>query len=365
MPRSRVERHVDALFEWGIEVQSGDMVTIFASPPSQAFVNALHAKLGRIGAEPVTITGRPSSNIGVAGEHIAAFLANYDGTPTTPDHLQALVEASDAFIVIGGATNMHSTGRVPRATQQQRGKAMGPIMDTMMGSEQAVLVVHPTDAYAQHAGMSLPEFEDFVYQTSLRDWAAQNTRQERMRERLAAAEEARIVGPDTDLTLSLAGMCAINDIGDLNFPPGEVYTAPVLDSVNGVISFDKPTMMRGSEVEDIHLSIEDGTVRGFSARRNEAALKSVLETDAGSERIGEFGIGMNDAIDRVTGHISFDEKMGGTIHLALGRAYAKTVGAGREQNQSAVHIDLIKGMGESRLELDDDVVQENGEFVVE
>lgn len=366
MPRPRVEEQVELLLEWGVDIEQGDMVTIFAPEHTMEMVSALHAKLGALGAEPVTIRGRLSTNIGLSGEHVAAFLANHEGEPMTPTHLKALTDASDAIIGIIGGTNLNVVSHVPEETQEARGKAMAPILQGVMEMmEKAVLVMHPTDAFAQHAGMSLPELEDFVYETSLRDWEAQDARQERMRERLEAAEEAHIVAPGTDLTMSLDGMHAINDIGALNFPPGEVFTAPVVDSVEGNIRFDKPGMLRGKEVEDIHLMFEDGVVTDYSARRNEAALESVLGTDTGSNRIGEFGIGMNDDIDRFTKLGSFDEKMGGTIHLALGRAYDGTVGEEREQNQSSIHIDLIRDMSEGRLELDGEVVQENGEFVWE
>lgn len=213
--------------------------------------------------------------------------------------------------------------------------------------------------------MSLPEYEDFVYGAMLRDWESQDERQERMRERVEAASEARIVGPETDLTMSLNGMHAVNDVGDLNFPPDEVYTAPVVDSVEGDIYFDQPTMLQAQTVEGLHLTIEDGVVTDYSAEQGEAALLFLLETDASSDRIGEFGIGMNEGVDRVTKNVSLNEKIAGTVHLALGRAYGHTVGKGREQNQSAIHNDFIKDMTESRLELDGEVVQEGGEFAEE
>lgn len=365
MPRPRVKEQVQLLLEWGVDVEQGDNVTIFASENTQEFVTALYAELGALGAEPVTISGRLSTSVGLSGKHAAAFLANHDGESSTPEHLQALADASDVVIAVGGGTNPHVLSHIPQEIHEQRGKVIAPIIQGVMEMEQAVLLIHPTDTLAQYAGMSLPEFEDFVYETTLRDWGEQNARQERMRERLEAADEARIVGPETDLTMSLDGMHAINDVGELNFPPGEVFTAPVVDSVEGEISFDKPAMMRGEEVKDIHLTLEAGIVTDYSARRNEDALASVLDTDAGSNRIGEFGIGMNDEIDRITKLTSFDEKMGGTVHLALGRAYDGTVGDGREHNQSAVHEDLITDMSEGRIELDGEIVQEGGEFVWE
>lgn len=363
--KSQAREQAELLVDWAVDIQLGDMVTIVASPPSKELVTALHEEIGKCGAEPVTVMASLDTTIGPSGEHIAEFLTSHDGEFETPRHFQALVEETDVLIGIRGDTNTHILSHVPRKIQQQRSEAMAPILGALMGMEQAVLTIHPTNAWAQRAGMSLPEYEDFVYGAMLHDWDEQDEKQERMRERLESAEAARIVGPETDLTMSLDGMHAMNDIGDLNFPPGEVYTAPVVDSVEGEIRFDVPSMIQGEEVNDVHLTFEEGIVTDYSARQNEAALESVLETDAGSNRIGEFGIGMNDDIDRVTRQVSLDEKLGGTVHLALGRAYERTVGEQRERNQSAIHVDLIKYMSESRLELDGEVVQEAGEFVSE
>jgi aminopeptidase len=350
------------LADWAVDIGSGGTVTIVATSPAKELVTALHGEIGKRSAEPVTIMASLDTTIGPSGEHVAEFLSNHDGEFETPSHLQALVEETDVMIGIRSDTNTHVLSHVSNDIQQRRAKAMAPILQTLMGMEQAVLTPHPTDAWAQRAGMSLPEYEDFLYGAMLRDWETQDEKQERMRERLEAADEARIVGPDTDLTMSLDGMHAVNDIGDLNFPPGEVYTAPVVDSIEGEIRFDVPSIMQGEEVADVHLTLEDGVVTEYSARRNEAALESVLETDIGSNRIGEFGIGMNHDIDRVTKQVSLDEKLGGTVHLALGRAYGRTVGKGYERNQSAIHVDLIKDMSEGRLELDGEVVQEDDEF---
>lgn len=365
MTRPRVKEHAELMVDWAVDVQAGDMVTIWGTKAASELVDALHAEIGKRGAEPVTVDAALDATVGPSGKHIASFLANHEGDLETPRHLQALIDATDVFIGIGADTNMRVLGHVPSDVQQERAKTIAPIMQTISGMDQAVLTPHPNDAWAQRAGMSLPEYEDFVYGTMFRDWESQDAKQERMRERLETAEEARIVGPDTDLRMSLDGMHAINDVGKLNFPPGEVFTAPVVGSVSGEIRFGLPRMVQGKTVDGIRLTLEDGVVTDFSARQNEAALESLLQTDAGSNHVGEFGIGMNDDIDRITKHVSLDEKMGGTIHLALGRAYERTVGEDREQNQSAVHLDLIKDMSEGRLELDGEVVQKEGQFVWE
>lgn len=363
--QSRVAKHAKLLTDRAVDIEAGDMVTIWATDAAKDLVNALHAEIGKREAEPVTVTASLDTTIGPSGNHIAEFLTSHEGEFETPSHLRALMNETDVFIGIGASTNTSILSHVSNEVQQRRAKAMGPIMGAVMGMEQAVFTPHPNNAWAQRAGMSLTEYEEFVYGTMFRDWETQDIKQERMRERLEAAEEARIIGPKTDLTMSLDGMLAVNDIGDLNFPPGEVFTAPVVDSVEGEILFDIPSMVQGEEVFDVRLTLEDGVVTDYSAQRNEAALESLLETDNGSNRVGEFGIGMNDDIDQVTKQIAFDEKLGGTIHLALGRAYDRTVGETRDQNRSSIHFDLIKDMSESRLELDGETIQDSGEFVID
>jgi aminopeptidase len=166
--------------------------------------------------------------------------------------------------------------------------------------------------------------------------------------------------------MSVAGNPTLNDYAERNLPGGEVFTAPAPDSVAGEVHFDKPLYHQGREVTDVRLEFEDGEVVDHAAAKNEAVLTGVLETDDGARRLGELGIGMNRAIDRFTYNMLFDEKMGDTVHMALGRAYEDTVGEGNERNQSAVHVDMIVDMSEdSYIEVDGERVQEDGTFVFE
>jgi aminopeptidase len=178
------------------------------------------------------------------------------------------------------------------------------------------------------------------------------------------AEEVRIVSGDiTDVTMSVAGNPTLNDYGEKNLPGGEVFTAPVPASVEGEVLFDKPLYHQGREVTDVYLRFEDGEVVDHSADKNEEVLTEVLNTDDGARYLGELGIGMNRDIDRFTYNMLFDEKMGDTVHMAVGRAYGDTVGEDNEQNQSAVHVDMIVDMGEDYfIEVDGEVVQRDGTF---
>jgi aminopeptidase len=185
--------------------------------------------------------------------------------------------------------------------------------------------------------------------------------------RLAEMEETDVVilvrGDTTDVRMSVDGMVTANDYAELNLPGGEVYTAPRPDSVEGEVLFDKPLMAQGREVEDARLVFEGGEVVEYSAVKNEDVLGAVLDTDEGARRLGELGIGMNRDIDRFTDNMLFDEKMGETIHLAIGKAIQHTVPEGEPMNESATHMDMIVDMSEdSFIEVDGEVVQRNGTF---
>jgi aminopeptidase len=215
--------------------------------------------------------------------------------------------------------------------------------------------------------MSTEAYENFVWDAVSLDWAAQREYQAALVELLNEGEEVRIVaGDDTDLTMSVAGNEAINDFGEKNLPGGEVFTAPVRESVEGEVLFDLPLYREGREIEGAYLRFEEGTVVDHAADRNEDLLASVLDTDEGARRLGELGVGMNAAIDRFTYNMLFDEKMDETVHLALGSAYPECVGEDNEVNESAQHVDMIVDVSEdARVEVDGDVVQRDGRFVFE
>jgi aminopeptidase len=212
--------------------------------------------------------------------------------------------------------------------------------------------------------MSTEAYENFVWDAVNKDWDAQRKHQEQMVEILDPASEVRIKsGETTDVTMSIDGMKTINDNAEKNLPGGEVFTAPVPDSVEGEVLFDMPLYHRGREITEARLVFEGGEVTEHEAEQNEELLTEVLHTDAGASRLGELGIGMNRDIDQFTYNMLFDEKMGDTVHMAVGRAYDECVGSGREANESAVHVDMIVDMSEeSFIEVDGEVVQRDGAF---
>ncbi|MDX1745111.1 MAG: aminopeptidase, partial [Halobacteriales archaeon] len=214
---------------------------------------------------------------------------------------------------------------------------------------------------------STEAYENFVWEAINKDWDEQREFQENLVEILEDGSEVRIVsGEGTDVTMSISGMIPLNDYGEHNLPGGEVFTAPVRDSVAGDVHFDMPLYHSGREVQDVRLTFEDGEVVGHSAGKNEDLLTELLDTDEGASRLGELGIGMNRDIDRFTYNMLFDEKMGDTVHMALGMAYEDCVPDGQVRNDSAIHVDMIVDMAEdSHITVDGEVIQRDGTFVFE
>jgi aminopeptidase len=225
---------------------------------------------------------------------------------------------------------------------------------------------HPISAQAQEAGMALPEYEDFVYSSCLVDrddptaeWMKIRKEQEKICTFLNKASEIHVVGEDTDLTYNVKGRKWINCCGEQNMPDGEVFTGPVENSVNGTIRFTYPGLYQGKEVEDIRLTFKDGRVVKASAAKGEELLKELLKVE-GADRLGETAIGTNYGITRFTKDMLFDEKMGGTIHMALGNAYPET-GA---LNKSAIHWDILKDMKKGgEIHADGKLFYKDGKFL--
>jgi len=231
-----------------------------------------------------------------------------------------------------------------------------------------VVTAYPTRAMAQEAGMSPLEYEEFVFKSlklyeddPVVAWVNQANTQQRIVDALSKVSELRIVGHDTDIVLRVDGRVWINDDGKNNMPGGEVFTGPHEDSVEGVIRFDFPAVWRGVEVRNVKLVFRRGEVVEAEAELGSEFLKKMLETDEGARRIGEVAFGLNYDITRYTKEILFDEKIGGTIHMALGASYIKTGGT----NKSSIHWDLIKDMKKGKVFADGELIYENGRFLME
>ncbi|WP_436930106.1 aminopeptidase [Halosimplex halobium] len=355
----RVRRHAGILTDYCTDVSADDDVLIRAPTPAADLVEALYERIGDRGARPTTEWRHPRAT--------RAYGRAIDPDDVrTADHRLAAMAETDVVILIKGAENDAAGSDVDPETRAALRRAKRPVLDERLETRW-VITQYPTAADAQRADLPTRAWEEFVYDAVDRDWDAQRAFQERLVDVLEPAETVRIVsGDDTDLRLSVDGMGAFNDAGEDNMPGGEVATVPVVDSADGTITFDLPVVRGGREIRGARLTFEDGEVVDHAAERNEAALTALLDTDDGARRLGELGIGMNRDIDRFTNNLLFDEKMGDTVHVALGDAMAECVPDDRELNESAVHADLLVDTSEdSRIEVDGEVVQENGTFAFE
>ncbi|MDS0282587.1 aminopeptidase [Haloarcula onubensis] len=355
----RIREHAAVVVDHSIDLSEGDDLVIDAHPVAEDLVVALHELAADRGANPLVVQDR------LGERYRRAFLRNREEFET-PDHTAALYEAMDKYIAVRGSANVTETSDVDPETTAAYQQAMQPLLSERL-SKPWCLTQFPAAANAQLAGMSTEAYEDFVWDAVNKDWDAVREHQSQMVDILDPAQQVRIVSGDTtDVTMSVAGNPTLNDYGEKNLPGGEVFTAPVADSVEGEVLFDKPLYHQGREITDVSLRFEGGEVVAHSAGKNEDLLSEVLSTDEGASRLGELGIGMNRDIDRFTYNMLFDEKMGDTVHMAVGRAYEDTVGEENEQNESAVHVDMIVDMSEdSFIEVDGERVQEDGTFVFE
>jgi len=355
----RVHDHAEIIVDHSVDVREGDEVILRGHPVAEDLAIAVAELCGERGA---------NINAALRSSRVStAYRRALDIEDVSMSEVSlAMMQEADVVIVIRADDNTHETGDIDPEKNVAHAEANKDIRDAYM-QKRWVGTQYPAPGNAQDAEMSTDTYEGFVWSAINKDWDEVREFQQQMVEIMDPAEEVRIVsGDETDVTMSVAGNPTLNDYGEKNLPGGEVFTAPVPDSVEGEVVFDKPLMAQGREVRDVYLRFEDGEVVEHSAGKNEEVLTAVLNTDDGARRLGELGIGMNRDIDRFTYNMLFDEKMGDTVHMALGRAYGETVSEDNEQNDSAMHMDMIVDMSEdSRIEVDGEVVQRDGTFQFE
>ena len=362
---SRIRRHAEIIVQQAIDLQPGENVVVSMPPVAEDLRVALYEEIGKVGANPVMLA-RGDRGIGTDRAARAYLRAVDEDDISEPEHLLQLFENTDAAVVARPHENVSEQSDVDTETGAAFAAAYRDVLNARLETKWC-LTHYPASADAQLAGMSTEAYEDFVFGAMNKDWDAVREHQQQMVEILDGASEVHIVSGDTtDVTMSVENMVTLNDWGTNNLPAGEVFTAPVPDSVEGEVTFDKPVYHQAREIQGAWLEFEGGEVVDFAADQNEEVLEAILTTDEGSNRLGELGIGMNRDIDRFTYNMLFDEKMGDTVHMALGRAYPATVGDGVEQNDSAKHVDMIVDMSEnSFIEVDGEVVQRDGTFKFE
>ncbi len=349
------------LCDWCLEAGEGQQVLVATTTLAETLVGALHEALLARGAWPLLRVSPPGL---LEDFYRHAGPAQLDGyAPLDLLEMQSI----DSFLRIDAPANTRALAGVDPALIARALRARRPVQEARLARRWCG-TLWPTPALAQQAGMGAREYESFVTAALFLDqpdpvaeWHALSERQARLVERLAGTSEIRIQAEGTDLRLRVDERTWINSDGRRNMPSGEVFTGPLESSANGVIRFTMPSSPRGVEVADVELTFRDGEVVGSRADRGEDYLRAALQTDDGARFLGELGIGTNDGIVRPTGSILLDEKMAGTVHLALGRSYPETGG----RNQSALHWDMVCDLrGGGSLTADGQMVNDNGTLLV-
>lgn len=367
MADPRVEKLAELLVDYSLDVQPGQQIAIRGHWAARPLLVATYREVLRAGGHPFVFW--EESDL----DEILFKEGNDEQLSHLPGPVTVMAETYDAIVSILGTDNTRCLSGVDPARQQLAGRARRELSQMLAEREAKgewtfVVVMFPTHAYAQEADMSLRDYEEFVYNACLLDqadpaaaWRDMSRHQQRLVDWLAGKQQVKIEGPNAEMTLSIAGRSFINSAGRKNMPCGEIFTSPVEDSAAGWIRFSYPALAQGREVEGVELRFEQGKVVEARAAKNEAFLHSMLDADEGARYLGEFAIGTNRGIQQFTKSILFDEKIGGTIHLALGRGFPSAGG----KNESVIHWDMISDMRTGgKIWVDDELFYDSGEFLV-
>ena len=366
MTDARVEKLAQILVDHSTQVQPGDRIAIEATTAAEPLVHVLYQKIIERG-------GHPHILLDLTDQDELLFAYGKDvHLDYVPPFRKMAYDQFEGRIRIASATNPRGLSGVDPARLKRRSKATASILETQMrrGADRSfkwVSTLYPTEGYAAEAGMQFKQFEDFVYHACHADetdpigyWNQSGSDLLKITELLNGHNQVVLTGPNVDLSLSIKGRNFIPCFGQSNMPDGEVFTGPVEDSANGWVRFTYPAIYNAVMVEGVELNFTNGKVTKARAEKNQPYLMEMLESDDGAHYLGEFAIGTNYGIDRFSHNILFDEKLGGTFHMALGAGYPET----GSKNHSTIHWDMICGMKEnSEILVDGDVIYKNGKFV--
>ncbi len=352
----RIRELAGVLVDYSTRVKKGDVVLINASGFEAApLVRELYTMCLERGAEYVEYEFTvPEINRHFYNKATKRQLAYF------PEHKLDFMKKATVYIAISAGENSMVMAQANQGSMITWSKVVRPIIDQRVKHTRWVITRYPTHGAAQEARMSLEEYEDYLFSACCIDWNAESKKQEKLKRLIDRTDRVRIIASDTALTFSLKGMPGIKCDGRYNIPDGEVFTAPVKDSVEGHITYNCPTIYQGKEFNNIRLEFVKGKVVRASAPGMDGELNRILDTDEGARRIGEFAIGVNPRITVPMRNILFDEKIFGSIHFTPGQCYDECDNG----NRSAVHWDMVKILkGDGEIWFDDRLIQKDGRFV--
>lgn len=362
-----LEKHAEVVTRYSLGLKKGDRVLIQGEVATLPLVAECYRQAVALGAHPtvkLTSDELKEALLRLGTEEQIKFTHGFE--------LEA-IKTLDAVLTVWGSANTRSLSSVPGERMKWASQGTAEYRKIFFermarGELRWCGTQHPVQANAQEASMSLSEYQDFVYGCCLladpdpvARWRQVEREQGRICAMLDKVSSLRILSKDTDISLSVSGRKWVNCCGHENFPDGEVFTCPVEDSAKGEIRFSFPGIYGGREIEDIRLEFEQGRVVRAEAAKGQDLLRQLLDTDPGARLLGEVAVGTNYGIDRFTRNMLFDEKIGGTVHLAIGQAFAEAGG----RNESSVHWDMLCDMKQGgRIEADGKVIYQNGRFVI-
>ena len=367
MRDQRADALAQILVRYSTRVSQGDVCVIQGTTTAEPLVQSVYEEVLRAGGLPIMQLA--------TDEAAAAFfkLASDEQVDWVPPTSKWAVENADVRIAIMADANSRALSQADPAKQARSQQSRRGLMETSMkrsaaGEYRWALTLFPTHAYASEAGMSLSEYEEFYYRACLATdddpvtaWERQSDEVKRLAAWVEGKEEVHITAPGTDVRLGVAGRHWIACTGGHNMPDGEFFTGPIEDSVEGEVAFSFPATYGGREVAGVRLRFEGGKVVDAAAERGEELLIEMLDSDPGARRLGELGIGTNYGITTGTKEILLDEKIGGTVHMAIGMSYPETGGT----NSSAVHWDMVCDLRQGgSIVVDGTELQRDGSFVV-
>ena len=367
MTDPRVSKLAKVLINYSLEIKPGQKFRISASPLATDLTLAAYEEAIKAGAH--VIVEQPLEET----QEIFYKYASDEQLDFVSPIRKLIAETFDASLRIDASPNRRMLSGIDPERIARNSKAGAEISKTFLdrsarGELHWCLTVYPNNANAQDADMSLGEYTEFVYGAGMLNeedpakfWKEEGDRQQKLVNWLKQRDRVVLKGANIDLTFSIKDRTFEPCDGKFNFPDGEIFTGPVEDSANGWVRFKYPAIEMGQEIQDIELWFENGKVVKETASKNQELLTSTLNTDAGARYLGEWGIGTNYGITKFTKDMLFDEKIGGTIHFAVGAGYPET----GSKNESAIHWDMLCDMAESEVAVDGEVFYKNGKPVID
>jgi len=365
MADPRLTKLAQVLVHYSLDLKPGDSLLLNTSPLAHELNLAVYKEATLAGAHILALSQIPGA------QELFFKHASDEQLEYISPVFRQVVESFEANLQIGASHNTRELSGVDPAKQGMVRKAQAELFGMMLerigtGDLKWCYTIYPTNASAQEADMSLSDYEEFVYSAGLLHledpvaaWKEEAARQQKLIDWLDGKDQVSLQGSNIDLRFSLKDRSFLGAAGKENFPDGEIYASPVEESVNGWVRFSYPAIYGGREVVDIELWFEDGKIVKETAVKGQELLTSLLDTDEGSRTLGEWGIGTNYGIQRFTKNMLFDEKIGGTIHLAMGAGFPEAGG----KNKSGLHWDMLCDMAESEIQIDGELFYKDGQFV--